>query len=396
MRTMEDVPAAPIRLLLVEDDEFDRKSLNRLLRGARPEVALVEAHDLAAARRALGEEELDLVLLDHLLPDGEGLVFLSELPLLCEVPPPVIVLTGSVDEALAVRCLQAGAQDYLVKGRFDQDALLRSVRHSLERARLGRALLRQARELLRSNRELERFAAVASHDLREPLRTVRVLGQRLSERCGDALDPRGREYLERMIQASGRMEEMVRQLLLLSQVAQTPIQPRPVPLGPLLESVRADLSSTLEQSPALLEVGALPAVLGDETQLRRLFMNLIGNALNYRHPERDPCVKVQAAPALPGAERVSVTVEDNGVGFPPRQADEIFRPFRRLHPGTSGAGMGLAICRAIAENHEGEITAAGVPEQGATFTVVLPLPGRRHHPVETDGSPHSESSLSAS
>ena len=394
MRTMEDVPAAPIRLLLVEDDEFDRKSLNRLLRGARPEVTLVEARDLAAARRALGEEELDLVLLDHLLPDGEGLVFLSELPLLCEVPPPVIVLTGSVDEALAVRCLQAGAQDYLVKGRFDQDALLRSVRHSLERARLGRALLRQARELLRSNRELERFAAVASHDLREPLRTVRVLGQRLSERCGQALDPRGREYLERMIQASGRMEEMVRQLLLLSQVAQAPIQPRAVPLAPLLESVRADLSSTLEQSQAVLEVGALPAVLGDETQLRRLFMNLIGNALKYRHPARDPCVRVQAA-ALPGAERVSVTVQDNGVGFPPRQADEIFRPFRRLHPGTSGAGMGLAICRAIAENHEGEISAAGVPDQGATFTVVLPLPDRRRRPVETDGSPCSES-LSAS
>lgn len=375
----------PLRLLLIEDDLFDRRSVARLLRAAPPGVWRFELREvacLAEARAALVEAPPDLVLLDLRLPDGEGLAFLEELPGLLDPPPPVIVLTGSEDEQLALRCLQAGAQDYLVKGAFEQDGLLRSIRHSLERARLARALVGQARELERSNRELERFASVASHDLREPLRTVRLLGQRLHARCGAALDARGQEYLDRILQASERMEEMVRQLLLLSRVAQSPGERRPVALDQLLESVRADLVSILEHSHARLQVEPLPVVLGDETQLRRLFMNLIGNALKFRHPERTPRVTVRAWPASPGAERVTVAVEDNGIGFPPRLAREIFLPFRRVHAGYAGSGMGLAICQAVAELHGGEISAAGVPEQGATFAVTLPTTGaRQQEPV---------------
>ncbi len=366
-------------LLLVEDDAVDRRGVRRMLAaGPLRRATLTEADSVAAAVAALEGGRFDCILMDYRLPDGEGLDLLRRLTASGGIPAPVVVLTGHHEEELATSCLTAGAQDYLVKGKFDADALARSIRYARERWRLRQELVDKANALERSNVELERFAYVASHDLQEPLRTIRGFGERLAARCGERLDPTEREYLDRMLAATERMQEQIRDLLALSRISTSEAPPERVELGEVLERVRADLAGHLEAEQAELEVRPAPAVLGNEPQLRRLFANLIGNALKFRSPGRAPRVEVSAEPAPGEPGRLLVTVRDNGIGFEPAMAEAVFRPFKRLHrreqyPGT---GIGLAIAKAVVERHGGKIEAEGRPGEGATFRFTLPLAGR--------------------
>jgi signal transduction histidine kinase len=211
------------------------------------------------------------------------------------------------------------------------------------------------------------------------------MGGRLSQRFGGALGPEGRELVQRMVDASQRMRGLVGDLLELSRAARGEVPRARVDLLALLERVRADLATGIEETGAELRLPAdLPHVLGDPPTLARLLQNLIGNALKFRHPDRAPRITVSATPIRRGAPdsagirfstpRVELTLEDNGIGFDPSQAEVIFEPFKRLQPRTRfpGSGMGLAISRAIAERHGGRIWAVGRPGQGATFKLTLP------------------------
>ena len=265
-------------------------------------------------------------------------------------------------------------------------AALQSAVHQLyleasERERIAQDMTDLARRLEISNRELQDFASVASHDLQEPLRKIQAFGDRLGSRYADRLGPEGSDYLRRMQNAAGRMQTLINDLLAFSRVT-TKAQPFvPVDLGQVAREVVSDLEATIETAGATaddVQIGELPVIEADPTQMRQLFQNLLGNALKFVAPGTVPRVRIHAA-SSEAAENAPATctiaVEDDGIGFDEKYLDRIFTVFQRLHGrGTyEGTGIGLAVCRKIAERHGGSITARSQPGEGATFLVTLPL-----------------------
>lgn len=234
--------------------------------------------------------------------------------------------------------------------------------------------------LQRSNRELEQFASVASHDLQEPLRKIQAFGDRLQTRCAQGLGDQGRDYLERMLSSATRMRSLIDALLSFSRVT-TKAQPfTAVDLSATAQDVVSDLESRIENAGGRVEIGALPTLEADPLQMRQLLQNLISNGLKFARPSEPPVVRVESRilPKVEGNGEVSrfeLLVRDNGIGFEEVYLDRIFELFQRLHGRQEyeGTGMGLAICRKIVERHGGTITARSAPEEGATFVVNLPL-----------------------
>jgi signal transduction histidine kinase len=243
----------------------------------------------------------------------------------------------------------------------------------------------RARELARSNQELEQFSSVASHDLQEPLRKVRMFGDRLRDRLGDAISAEAAEDLHRMQNAAERMQALINDLLDFSRVTHRGQPFAQVDLGAVAAEVVSDLEARILELDATVEVGELPVVHADPTQMRQLLQNLISNALKFHRPDVPPVVQVHAetltaqAPRF-AAEKVAaaryvLTVSDNGIGFEEQYAERIFSPFERLHARAAyeGTGIGLSIARKIVWRHGGNITATSAPGEGATFTITLPI-----------------------
>ena len=246
--------------------------------------------------------------------------------------------------------------------------------------------LRQfTQQLERSNRELQDFAYVASHDLQEPLRKIVVFGERLKERSGTALGTEGCDYLDRMQKAASRMQTLINDLLSFSRVTSKAKPFTSVNLAEVAREVVSDLEARIEQVQGRVELGELPVIEAEPLQMRQLFQNLIGNALKFRKPTESPVVKVSVSPIVPQEggtpTHFRLTVSDNGIGFDEKYLDRIFNVFQRLHTRAEyeGTGMGLAIARKIAFHHGGEITAESKAGTGATFIVTLPAT----HPKET-------------
>jgi len=253
------------------------------------------------------------------------------------------------------------------------------------------------RDLTRSNNDLEQFASVASHDLQEPLRKIRTFGGRLKTVDGAALSPAGADYLDRMQHAAARMQVLINDLLAYARVSADPPSAVSVDLAALTRAVLSDLETQVARSGGRVTVGPLPTIEGDPLRLRQLLQNLISNALKFRRSEAPPVVTIAAAlrpseaagdseeaEAAAGAGPdagaappawLHLSVCDNGIGFEPKHAERIFEVFKRLHGrgAYEGTGIGLALCRQIAERHGGHITATGAPGQGATLRVTLPL-----------------------
>jgi PAS domain S-box-containing protein len=256
-----------------------------------------------------------------------------------------------------------------------------------ERKRAEEAMSRQSHELARSNAELEQFAYVASHDLQEPLRKIQAFGDRLRSECGEHVSDRGLDYLVRMQNAAARMQTLINDLLSLSRVKTRTQAFAPVDLGEVIRAVLSDLEARTEQLGARVEVGELPTIHADPVQMAQLLQNLIGNALKFHRKQEAPVVKVHAE-LIDGQERrvngngvpelCRILVEDNGIGFDEKYVGRIFQVFQRLHGRGEyeGTGVGLAICRGIAERHGGSITAKSAPDQGAKFIVTLPVEQR--------------------
>jgi PAS domain S-box-containing protein len=229
-----------------------------------------------------------------------------------------------------------------------------------------------ARKLEQSNRELEDFASVASHDLQEPLRKIQAFGGRLSARFADALGSDGREYLARMESAAARMQTLIEGLLSVSRVT-TKAEPfDAVDLGEIAREVVSDLETQLEDTGGRVVVRELPIVEADRLQMRQLLQNLIGNALKFHKPDEPPMVTVYEQRSENGS--ASIAVSDNGVGFEGRYAERIFIAFERLHGRAEydGTGIGLALCRKIVQRHGGTMEARSVPGVGSTFAFTLP------------------------
>jgi signal transduction histidine kinase len=275
-----------------------------------------------------------------------------------------LVLVAGVAFLLATRVMKASDRVREVNGQLEiVNAELKTTNAALER---------RAIELARSNAELDQFASIASHDLQEPLRKVRTFTQELTVMEADHLSDKGREYLQRANRAAERMQKLIEDLLKFSRVATHAHPFGPVDLDVLMRETLDDLSAQIERTGATVIVGSLPTISADPLQMRQLLQNLISNALKFRRPEVAPEITIDATVA---GDQARLTVRDNGIGFDPRYNRRIFRVFERLngrgeYPGT---GIGLALCRKIAERHGGDVVADSEPGVGSTFTVTLPL-----------------------
>jgi signal transduction histidine kinase len=265
----------------------------------------------------------------------------------------------------------------LLEGIFVISPAVRKIQTFMNDLHKSNAEMRSyAARLERSNKELQDFASVASHDLQEPLRKVQAFGDRLKLKCAAALDDQGRDYLERIQNAAKRMQILINDLLTFSRVT-TKAQPfTNTDLNEAVSDVLGDLEVRLEQVQGRVEVDKLPKVDADPLQMRQLMQNLIGNALKYHRADVPPIVKVHSKPANGSSNGMChIMIDDNGIGFEEIYADRIFTIFQRLHGRNEyeGTGVGLAVCRKIVERHGGAITARSTPGQGSSFTVTLPV-----------------------
>ncbi len=280
------------------------------------------------------------------------------------------------------RRLDETMSELVEKGRvLEVEVLARTseLRHTVD------LLEKNSKRLARSNRELEDFASIAAHDLQEPLRKVHAFGDRLVVESGSDLSEKGRDYLERMQKASGRMRVLIDDLLTYSRVATKARPFESVDLTEVMAEVQRTCEALIEETGGRLKVGELPIIEADATQMERLLQNLITNALKFHRPDAPPVVEVSGE--ITGGRRrddvkhLRLTVTDNGIGFDEKYLEKIFIMFERLHghdefPGT---GAGLAVCRRIVDRHNGQITATGRPGEGSTFIVTLPV----QQPVES-------------
>jgi light-regulated signal transduction histidine kinase (bacteriophytochrome) len=243
-----------------------------------------------------------------------------------------------------------------------------------ERKQAENKLQHYASELERSNRELEQFAYVASHDLQEPLRKVQTFSDRLKKIYGSLLDERGQDYLERMRSAAHRMQTMIDDLLSLSRVTTHTGPFVLTDLTLVANEIVSDFEMRVKQTGGRVDISRLPTIEADPVQMGQLLGNLIGNSLKFHRKEMAPIVRVHGSLVNPGGEQCRLSVEDNGIGFDEKYLERIFQPFQRLHGRGSfeGSGIGLATCRRIVERHGGSITARSQPNRGAIFMVTLP------------------------
>jgi PAS domain S-box-containing protein len=226
-------------------------------------------------------------------------------------------------------------------------------------------------ELQRANQDLEQFAYSASHDLQEPVRSVKIFSELLSERCSDKLEGQGLEFLANVHQGASRMEMLVRDLLAYTQSAKFDKPEEPVDSTAAFQAALANLAGTIGETGAIVDSDPLPFVPIHSTQLQQLFQNLIGNAIKYHRPGVTPVVHTTAS-VENGWHHFSVS--DNGIGIEPEYTEKIFGLFKRLHTndGYSGTGIGLAICQRIVERHGGRIWVESRPGEGSTFHFTVP------------------------
>jgi light-regulated signal transduction histidine kinase (bacteriophytochrome) len=226
--------------------------------------------------------------------------------------------------------------------------------------------------------------------LQEPLRKIQAFGDRLKAKLDSLGIQEGREFLERMQSAAARMQRLINDLLTFSRVISKSQPLVPVDLNQVTKEVLSDLEVRIEQTKAHIDVSHLPTLQADPMQMRQLLQNLIGNALKFQAPNSKPLIQIQAqtvrkpfnGAAAGGSEQevCELSITDNGIGFDEKYSEKIFAMFQRLHGRNEyeGTGVGLAVCRRIADRHGGSISAKGKPGEGATFTVTLPLSRTNH------------------
>ncbi|RIV25509.1 PAS domain S-box protein [Fibrisoma montanum] len=271
----------------------------------------------------------------------------------------------------------------LIEQTLSDNKELKYAKQQLEKYQ--RELESSIRELNRSNTELSQFAYIASHDLQEPLRKIQAFGDVLLAQYSTQLDASGADVLHRMQNSANRMQHLVKDLLTFSRLTTRPQSLRPLDLNQILTDVLSDLEVTISDKQASISIEPLPTLPGDPLQLRQLFQNLLSNALKFAHTDRLPAIKVLSTMVSAGQLPTTVSlhnhrpyyalvVADNGIGLDEKYSERIFQLFQRLHNRRQyeGTGMGLAICKKVAENHGGTIAVHSQVGEGTTMTVYLP------------------------
>lgn len=248
---------------------------------------------------------------------------------------------------------------------------------------LNLQLLKNIDKLEAANKDLDRFAFMASHDLQEPLRKILTFSERLCTKYGDQLDDEGKRYISRIQISTERLQILIKDIMTFAKVSMEKSSFEQSDLNKLVIEVLGDMESIIDEKRANISVGPLPSLFINPTLIRPLFYNLIHNALKYSKPNVEPKVHIYAeTDAQSNGQTTGVNkkycriyVEDNGIGFDQKYAEQIFEMFKRLHHHDEyeGTGIGLAFCKKIVEQHEGFISARSARDQGSTFIVSLPI-----------------------
>jgi two-component system sensor histidine kinase/response regulator len=385
------------KILMVDDEPKNLLALESVL--DRLGLDLVKAHSGSEALRCLIKDDFAAILLDVQMPDMDGFECASLVRSRekSRYSPIVFMTAVGKTEAEMFKGYEAGAVDYLLKP-FSPEVLrhkvailvelfektseirrlngeLKSANALLERRVSERTATLELRgvELLRSNQELAQFAAVASHDLQEPLRTLSTYLQLVREANLPKFNDEDKGFMEVVLDSAKRMRQLINDLLAFSQLGQVEMKVSRVDCALLVSKTVKSLMKVIEDSGAKIEVGKLPIVTAEPVLLGQVFQNLIENALKF-HVKVPPLVEVNAKEA----EGMWIfSVRDNGIGILPEYFEKIFKLFQRLHTRDDypGTGLGLSICKKAVERQGGRIWVESVPGQGATFFFSIPALG---------------------
>lgn len=392
------------RILIVDDCDLNVKILQKLLQN---EYELATAYGGEECLQEFRQFNPDLVLLDVMIPDIDGYEVCRRIKSSpCGDFTHVILVTAKGSPPERLEGYEVGADDYVVKP-FDHEELLAKVRiqfrlrgtleklwlandkirtlnaetananeqlqrEIVERKRAEKALRQRREELQATNRELKQknaeldeFTYVASHDLQEPLRKLISFSQLLREDLGDDLSEDVEEDVSRIVDGAKRMQRLIQDLLQLSRVGRAAVRRVRCPLDECVDQAMDGLALRIEESGARIIRDDLPEVIGDKTLLTQLYHNLISNALKFAG-QQPPVIHLTAQQ---DGNSWTLGVKDNGIGMEPKYAEDVFKPFKRLHGQSkySGTGIGLAICRKAVERHGGKIWVESQCDQGAHF-----------------------------
>jgi signal transduction histidine kinase len=370
-----------LTVLLVEDNPGDARLIRESLSDVGGNTFDLETADrLATALRRLSAGGIDAVLLDLALPDSRGRETFSKAK--AQAPTvPIIVLTGLGDEALALKMVQEGAQDYVTKIDLKGSVLSRAIRYAIEREKSEQQIRRfneeledrvqeRTAELKAINEELEAFSASVSHDLRGPLHVISGYSVMLEETYGRILDAEGRKYLQRIDASVQQMANIIEDLLKLSRLGRQQLKLQTTNLNEIIGPMLADCESAVKARKIEWRIGDLPEVECDQGLIKQVFTNLISNAIKYTRLRETAVIEIGQTVT---DEDCVITVRDNGAGFDMKHADKLFGAFQRLHRQDEfeGTGIGLATVRRIIQRHGGRIWAEGEVEKGAAFHFTL-------------------------
>ena len=381
------------KILLVEDNPGDARLVRESLCEARENPFDIEVTDrLGAGVNRLRAGKIDAVLLDLSLPDSQGAAtFLTAKAVSAGVP--IIVLTGHGDEALAVKLVQDGAQDYVEKAHLGSNNLSRAIRYAIGRAKteqdirklnaeLEQRVQQRTAELEASNKELEAFSHSVSHDLRAPLRHidgfVRILVESEEARFG----PPALHCVTRILAGVQSMTAIIDALLKLARVSRQPLELRRTSLNELVSQAIEELGTDRDGRAVHWQIGDLPFAQCDRGLMKQVFTNLLSNALKYTRSRGISTIAIGQT-VIDGA--LAIFVRDNGAGFDMKYADKLFEQFQRLHRHEEfeGTGIGLATVQRIVYRHGGRIWAEASVDEGATFYFTGGLEARAGTPQDT-------------
>ena len=364
-----------LNVLMVEDNAADAELILRELRREHFEVTSTVVDTPERFRQQLASDPPDLVLSDYNLGSWRGMEALEILKDMA-LDIPFILVSGALGDVTAVECIKRGVTDYVLKHALSRLPI--SIRRALreqalrtQRRNAEQELAHKAEELERSNKDLEQFAYVASHDLQEPLRMVATYTQLLGERYQGKLDEQADKYIHYAVDGATRMQTLIQDLLAFSRAGRQGTELKPTDSNTVIKSALASLAAAVQESGAVINHDELPFVLANGAQLQQVFQNLIGNAIKFRGQE-PPVIDITAQEK--NGESV-FAVADNGIGIPPEHVEGIFTIFQRLHTREEypGNGIGLAICKRIIERQGGKIWVESQPGGGTTFRFTLQI-----------------------